>query len=70
MKYLITIAASVLLLASCKKYLDVTPQGTLTEADVTTPESADGLVTAAYAAIGNDFWNGPITSLSISGRLS
>src|SRR5215218_181828 len=63
MKYLIIVTASLLVLASCKKYLDVTPQGTLREADVTTPESAEGLVTAAYASIGNDFWNGPITSM-------
>ncbi len=64
MKYFIVIAASLLLLiTSCKKYLDVQPQGTLTEADVSTKENVDGLVTAAYAAIGNDFWNGPITSM-------
>lgn len=63
MKYFIIMAACLLLFASCKKFLDVEPAGTLTEENVTTPESVDGLVTAAYAAIGNDFWNGPITSM-------
>lgn len=62
-KYFLYIAAGLLSLTSCKKYLDVSPRGALTEADVTKPESVDGLVTAAYAAIGNDFWNGPITSM-------
>jgi starch-binding outer membrane protein, SusD/RagB family len=64
MKYFIVIAASLLLMmTSCKKTLDVKPQATLTESEVSTKENAEGLVTAAYAAIGNDFWNGPITSM-------
>ena len=64
MKRFILIVTGILFLASsCKKYLDVNPQGTLTEADVTSPESVDGLVTAAYAAIGNDFWTNSITSM-------
>lgn len=57
------------LTSSCKKFLDVKPKGTLTEADVITPENVDGLVTAAYAAIGNDFWNGPITSMWVYGSV-
>ena len=64
MKRFILIATGILFLtSSCKKYLDVNPQGTLTEADVTSAESVDGLVTAAYAAIGNDFWSNSITSM-------
>jgi len=64
MKRFILITTGFLFLtSSCKKYLDVKPQGALTEADVTTSGSVDGLVTAAYAAIGNDFWSGPITSM-------
>jgi len=64
MKRFILIATGILFLtSSCKKYLDVNPQGTLTETDVTSPESVDGLVTAAYAAIGNDFWTNSITSM-------
>jgi starch-binding outer membrane protein, SusD/RagB family len=62
-RFIIILAGSLLLASSCKKYLDVSPQGTLTQNDVTTPDAVEGLVTAAYAAIGNDFWNGPITSM-------
>jgi FlaG/FlaF family flagellin (archaellin) len=59
-----TIAATALLMnVSCKKYLDYQPRGALTVSEVSTPEQVDGLVTAAYADIGNDFWDGPITSM-------
>ncbi|HEY4336524.1 MAG TPA: RagB/SusD family nutrient uptake outer membrane protein [Puia sp.] len=46
----------------CKKYLDYRPQGALGQADLTTPAAADGLATAAYAGIANDWWDAPITS--------
>lgn len=35
----------------CKHFLDVKPQGVVTEGDVKTPENVDGLVIAAYAWI-------------------
>ena len=69
MKYLITFATILLLMSSCKRYLDVKPQGTLTEADVATPQAADGLVTAAYAGIGNDVFTGSITSMWVYGSV-
>jgi len=47
----------------CKKYLDYKPQGALGQSDLTTPEAAEGLATAAYAGIANDWWDAPITSL-------
>lgn len=68
-KYFLLIAASFALLTSCKKYLDYEPRGTLTEGDVTSAENVEGLVTAAYAAIGNDFWTNPITSMWIYGSV-
>lgn len=61
--------ASLLLMFSCKKFLDVQPNGTLTEAQVVTPESAEGLVTAAYAGIGNDVFTGSITSMWVYGSV-
>jgi len=61
--------ATILLLISCKSYLDVKPQGTLTEGDVATPANVDGLVTAAYASIGNDVFTGTITSMWIYGSV-
>ncbi len=37
--------------SSCKNFLDVKPQGTITEDDVNDADNIDGLVTAAYAWI-------------------
>lgn len=47
----------------CKEYLDFQPKGTLTESDVLSADNVDKLVTAAYAATGNDFWDQSITSM-------
>lgn len=49
-------------MGSCKKALDYTPPGVLSSADLTSPSAVDGLVTAAYAAIGNGDMIGPIYS--------
>ncbi len=46
----------------CKKYLDEQPQGYLPASGLTSPTAVDGLATAAYAGIGNDWWDAPITS--------
>ncbi len=59
----ILVATSLLLVSACDDHLDFQPKGTLTEDQVTTVDNLDALVTAAYAAIGNDFWNQPITSM-------
>lgn len=53
----------LIFIVGCNKFLDYQPQGTLTAAQVTTPDQVDGLVTAAYAGIGNDVFSGPITSM-------
>lgn len=42
-------------ITSCKKYLDVTPQGVVTGASVSTPQNVDGLVIAAYAWLPHEF---------------
>ena len=47
---------------SCKKALDYTPTGVLSSSDLTSPTAIEGLVTAAYAAIGNGDMIGPIYS--------
>lgn len=70
MKYFsIFLAAGLSLLFSCKGYLDVQPQGALTPEQVATPETVDGLVTAAYAGIGNDVFTGSITSMWVYGSV-
>ena len=65
----ILLVPAILFFAGCKKYLDIEPQGTLTVEQLTTPDKVEGLVTAAYAAIGNDFWEGPITSMWVYGSV-
>src|SRR4051812_33110014 len=62
-RFKIFLAAIVLFSVSCKKYLDYKPKGSLTASDLATPTAADGLATAAYAGIGNDWWDAPITSM-------
>lgn len=65
----ILLVPAILFFAGCKKYLEIQPQGTLTVEQLTTPDKVEGLVTAAYAAIGNDFWEGPITSMWVYGSV-
>jgi starch-binding outer membrane protein, SusD/RagB family len=56
------IAAGLLIFSSCKKQLDYKPTGVLSSSDLTSPTAVEGLVTAAYAAIGNGDMIGPIYS--------
>ena len=56
------IAVSLILFSSCKKQLDYKPTGVLSSTDLTSPTAVEGLVTAAYAAIGNGDMIGPIYS--------
>ncbi|MCH5600865.1 RagB/SusD family nutrient uptake outer membrane protein [Niabella ginsengisoli] len=65
MKYsirIITYITITLVIASCTKQLDYKPEGYLASTDLTSAEAAEGLVTAAYAAIGNGDMIGPIYS--------
>src|SRR6266487_2501038 len=59
----ILLATAILFSISCKKYLDYKPQGALSATDLTSPTAVDGLATAAYAGIANDWWDAPITSM-------
>jgi hypothetical protein len=59
---LTTILSGLLIFGSCKKALDYTPKGVLSSADLKSPSAVEGLVTAAYAAIGNGDMIGPIYS--------
>lgn len=58
------VTSGLLFFGSCKKALDYTPQGVLSSTDLgaPTPAQAEGLATAAYAAIGNGDMIGPIYS--------
>ncbi|WP_413669580.1 RagB/SusD family nutrient uptake outer membrane protein [Mucilaginibacter sp. Mucisp86] len=57
-----TILSGLIILSSCKKALDYTPKGVLSSSDLKSPAAVEGLVTAAYAAIGNGDMIGPIYS--------
>ena len=56
------IIAALATVGACKKALDYTPTGVLSSSDLTSGTAADGLVTAAYASIGNGDMIGPIYS--------
>jgi starch-binding outer membrane protein, SusD/RagB family len=63
-KILIAILTGGLLtFSSCKKQLDYKPTGVLSSSDLTSPTAIEGLVTSAYAAIGNGDMIGPIYSM-------
>jgi starch-binding outer membrane protein, SusD/RagB family len=69
-KIVSTIFITGLLLSfSCKNPLDYTPAGVLSSSDLTSPTAIDGLVTAAYAAIGNGDMVGPIYSDWVYGSI-
>jgi hypothetical protein len=59
----ILLATIIVLSMGCKKFLDYKPQGALSASDLTSPTAAEGLATAAYAGIANDWWDAPITSM-------
>src|SRR5882672_11791340 len=56
------ISVGLLMFSSCKKQLDYKPTGVLSSTDLTSPAAVEGLVTAAYAAIGNGDMIGPVYS--------
>lgn len=58
----IAFAFALLLGAACKKALDYTPRGAVSSSDLTSPTAVEGLVTAAYAAIGNGDMIGRFTA--------
>ncbi|PAC27214.1 RagB/SusD family nutrient uptake outer membrane protein [Flectobacillus sp. BAB-3569] len=59
----------LLTMNSCKDALDYTPKGVLSSSDLTSPTAVEGLVTAAYAAIGNGDMIGPIYSNWVYGSV-
>jgi hypothetical protein len=61
---------SILFLTSCSSdFLEYEPTGVVKAENIATAENADGLVTAAYAAIGNDEMVGPITNQWVYGSV-
>lgn len=65
----IAIAFFLMVSASCKKYLDETPQGVVSQADLTSPTNTDAMVTAAYSYLGNDHYTYPFSSMWAFGSI-
>lgn len=64
-----TFIAGSLCFASCSKVLDEKPQGVVSSEELNTPENADKMVTAAYSALGNDYWQTPYSSMWAYGSI-
>jgi len=56
-------ATTIVFSMSCKKFLDYQPKGSVLQSQLTTPTAVEGLSTAAYSGIANDWWDAPITSM-------
>lgn len=63
------ITSGLILFSSCSKVLDYNPTGVLSSSDLTSPTAIEGLVTSAYAAIGNGDMIGPIYSNWVYGSV-
>lgn len=62
MKKIIFTAGLLLLLnVSCSDFLDNDPRGVLSEEDVVTPDNIEGFITSAYASLGNDHYDTPLS---------
>ncbi|MEL1244963.1 RagB/SusD family nutrient uptake outer membrane protein [Flavobacterium sp. DGU11] len=62
-KIIYTMGALALMLniTACSDFLDNNPRGVLSEGEVVTAENVDGFVNAAYAALGNDHYDTPLS---------
>ncbi len=69
-QYIFIVLGSIFTLSSCQKdFLEYEPKGVLSSENVQSAENAESLVTAAYAAIGNDEMIGPITNQYVYGSI-
>lgn len=60
-KYIAIALATALFASSCSSFLDEDPQGIIREEQATDAEQVEGLVTAAYSALGNDHYDTPFS---------
>lgn len=68
-KIVCMIFLAISFIACNEDFLEVEPTGVLSSNNVATPENSEGLVVAAYAAIGNDNIAGPITNPWVYGSV-
>jgi hypothetical protein len=65
----ITAFIFLMMSVSCKKYLDETPQGVISQTDLSTPANTDAMVIAAYSYLGNDHYTYPFSSMWAFGSI-
>ena len=63
MRILVTAAALAVGLSACDDFLQREPVGVIAGEQLNTPANVDGMVIAAYAALGNDHWITPYTTM-------
>ena len=68
-KIFIAIFMGSILLASCTKSLNETPQGVISTSDLNTPANVDGQVIACYSSLGNDHYYTPWSSMWAYGSI-
>ncbi len=68
LKY-ITAFMLCIITASCKKYLDTTPQGVISSSDLTSASNTDAMVIAAYSKLGEDYYYYPYAGMWAYGSL-
>jgi len=67
-KYIAAIVACIMV-ASCKKYLNETPQAVVSAADLNSATNTDAMVIAAYSSLGNDHYTYPFSSMWAYGSI-
>jgi hypothetical protein len=68
-KIYIAIFMGSIILASCTKSLNETPQGVISTSDLNTPANVDGQVIACYSSLGNDHYYSPWSSMWAFGSI-
>lgn len=65
----IALVTFMIAFASCKKYLDETPQGAISKEDLTSTGNTESMVIAAYSYLGNDYYFYPFSSMWAYGSI-
>jgi hypothetical protein len=69
MKHIVLLFILSTIFIGCQKFLDYSPKGTLTEDQLKQAKEVDKFVTAAYASLGNDYNDAPISSMWVWGSM-
>ncbi|WP_258105692.1 RagB/SusD family nutrient uptake outer membrane protein [Marinoscillum sp. MHG1-6] len=59
LRHLFILLTGAFMINSCSDFLEVSPQGTISDEELNSPENIDGLIISAYAMLGNDHYSVP-----------